>query len=237
MSELRTRRPAVFRYDDPAVVATLPAIVAAGRSAEPAGAAAPPAVGRDVLDRGVRARGARDGPRRRQPDRGPREPRRLARRPRRRHGGLAAVALLVIVAREVIALARLSEIESLHKRAVEILASDERTAGRALVRDLLALTQADAAPRAVARAPRGPSRRHHRRRRPHPARRARADGAARRGGAPAGVRRREARLGGHRSEPARRNRRVLRPHHRARPGAQARAALRRPARGRSASSR
>ena len=27
MSELRTRRPAVFRYDDPAVLATVPAVV------------------------------------------------------------------------------------------------------------------------------------------------------------------------------------------------------------------
>jgi putative membrane protein len=55
--------------------------------------------------------------------------------------GVAAVALLVIVAREVIALARLAEIESLHKRAVQILSSDERTAGRALVRNLLSLTR------------------------------------------------------------------------------------------------
>jgi putative membrane protein len=55
--------------------------------------------------------------------------------------GLAAVALLVIVVREMIALARLSEIESLHTRAVEILANDERTPGRALVRDLLSLTK------------------------------------------------------------------------------------------------
>ena len=53
----------------------------------------------------------------------------------------AGVALFAIVAREVIALARLGAIESLHKRAVEILASDDRAAGRALVRDLVALTK------------------------------------------------------------------------------------------------
>src|ERR1700760_985824 len=54
---------------------------------------------------------------------------------------LAGIALIVIVAREIVALLRPAEIESLHKRAVEILASDERTAGRSLVRELLGLTR------------------------------------------------------------------------------------------------
>ncbi len=54
---------------------------------------------------------------------------------------VAGVALLAILAREAVGLARLGAIESLHARAVAILASDEHTAGRALVRDLLTLTK------------------------------------------------------------------------------------------------
>src|SRR5271170_2975187 len=35
MSELRTRRPAVFRYDDPAVVAAVPAVVPPAEAPSP----------------------------------------------------------------------------------------------------------------------------------------------------------------------------------------------------------
>ena len=136
MSELRTRRPAVFRYDDPAVVAAVPAVV------PPAEVPSPPepqrrrpwvamfwfgAFGLAVLATALAVVNLIED---------------LASRAAWLGGvgvvmaALAAVALAVIVAREVIALARLSEIESLHKRAVEILSNDERTAGRRLVRDL-----------------------------------------------------------------------------------------------------
>jgi putative membrane protein len=141
MSELRTRRPAVFRYDDPAVVATVPAVV------PPAEVPSPPepqrrrpwvamfwtgAFGLAVLATALAVVNLIED---------------LTSRAAWLGGlgvvmaALAAVALIVIVARELIALARLSEIESLHKRAVEILSNDERTAGRRLVRDLLALTK------------------------------------------------------------------------------------------------
>ena len=53
----------------------------------------------------------------------------------------AAVALLVMVTREVLGLARLAAIDALRERAAAILVSDDRTAGRALGRDLVALTK------------------------------------------------------------------------------------------------
>jgi putative membrane protein len=49
----------------------------------------------------------------------------------------AALALAVITAREVRALMRLAEIESLHRRAAAVLLSDGRTESRAILRDLL----------------------------------------------------------------------------------------------------
>ncbi len=52
----------------------------------------------------------------------------------------AAVALLAIVTREALGLARLAAIDSLRQRAAAILVSDDRKAGRALGRDLIALT-------------------------------------------------------------------------------------------------
>jgi putative membrane protein len=52
----------------------------------------------------------------------------------------AAVALLAIVTREALGLARLATIDSLRQRAAAILVSDDRKAGRALGRDLIALT-------------------------------------------------------------------------------------------------
>jgi putative membrane protein len=55
--------------------------------------------------------------------------------------GVAVVALLAIVTREVLGLARLTTIDTLRKRAATILVSDDRTAGRALGRDLVALTK------------------------------------------------------------------------------------------------
>jgi putative membrane protein len=50
---------------------------------------------------------------------------------------LAALALVVIVAREAFSLARLATIEKLHRRAADALLSDDRTASRAIVQDLL----------------------------------------------------------------------------------------------------
>ncbi|HEY8337855.1 MAG TPA: TIGR01620 family protein [Tardiphaga sp.] len=52
---------------------------------------------------------------------------------------LAAIALVVIIAREAMGLMRLATIESLHLRALDVLASDDRTASRAVVHDLLKL--------------------------------------------------------------------------------------------------
>jgi len=51
----------------------------------------------------------------------------------------AALALAVIIGREVFGLARLATIEKLHQRATEVLASDDRAASRAVVGDLLKL--------------------------------------------------------------------------------------------------
>jgi putative membrane protein len=50
---------------------------------------------------------------------------------------LAALALVVIVAREAFSLARLAAIEKLHRRAAEALLSDDRAASRTIVQDLL----------------------------------------------------------------------------------------------------
>jgi putative membrane protein len=51
----------------------------------------------------------------------------------------AALALAVVVGREVFGLARLAAIEKLHQRATEVLLSDDRAASRAVVDDLLKL--------------------------------------------------------------------------------------------------
>src|SRR5712671_661393 len=53
---------------------------------------------------------------------------------------VAVVALVAIVTREVLGLARLAAIETLRQRAAAVLVSDDRAAGRALGRDLVALT-------------------------------------------------------------------------------------------------
>ena len=50
---------------------------------------------------------------------------------------LAVVALIVVIARETLGLLRLATVERLHTRAAEILINDDRTAGRAVVRELL----------------------------------------------------------------------------------------------------
>ena len=55
---------------------------------------------------------------------------------------VATVALLAIILREAAALWRLTGIEKLHARALETLASDDRMAGRAVARDVLALARA-----------------------------------------------------------------------------------------------
>jgi putative membrane protein len=52
----------------------------------------------------------------------------------------ATVALLAIATREALGLARLAAIDTLRQRAAAILVSDDREAGRALGRDLIALT-------------------------------------------------------------------------------------------------
>jgi putative membrane protein len=54
---------------------------------------------------------------------------------------IAAASLLVILTREALGLARLAAIDTLRDRAAAILESDDRTAGRALGRDLIALTK------------------------------------------------------------------------------------------------
>lgn len=55
---------------------------------------------------------------------------------------LAALALLVISARELWSIFRLAKIEKLQKRAVEVLGSDDRSEGKAVVGELIALTRA-----------------------------------------------------------------------------------------------
>jgi len=54
---------------------------------------------------------------------------------------IAVAALLVILTREALGLARLAAIEAMRDRAGAILISDDRAAGRALSRDLIALTR------------------------------------------------------------------------------------------------
>jgi len=54
---------------------------------------------------------------------------------------LAGLALLVLILREVIGLARLATVESLRSRAQAIIDSDDRERGRALVADMIALTR------------------------------------------------------------------------------------------------
>ncbi|BAT59717.1 hypothetical protein GJW-30_1_02250 [Variibacter gotjawalensis] len=54
---------------------------------------------------------------------------------------VAAFALLVIVVRESIGLMRLAAVETLRERAVAILASDDRDAGRSLIGDLIAFAR------------------------------------------------------------------------------------------------
>ena len=51
----------------------------------------------------------------------------------------AALALVIVVAREALGLARLATIEKLHLRASAVLASDDRAESRAIVQDLLGL--------------------------------------------------------------------------------------------------
>ena len=52
---------------------------------------------------------------------------------------VAALALVVIVAREAFSLARLATIEKLHRRAINALVSDDRTESRAILQELLRL--------------------------------------------------------------------------------------------------
>jgi putative membrane protein len=54
---------------------------------------------------------------------------------------IAGLALLVLILREVIGLARLATVEALQRRAADIIVSDDRDSGRALVGDMLSLTR------------------------------------------------------------------------------------------------
>ena len=54
---------------------------------------------------------------------------------------IAVFALLAIITRETLGLARLAAIDTMRDRAAAILRSDDRAAGRALGRDLIALTR------------------------------------------------------------------------------------------------
>ncbi|MDB5517336.1 MAG: hypothetical protein JWQ17_4094 [Tardiphaga sp.] len=52
---------------------------------------------------------------------------------------LVVLAMLVIVTRETLSLARLATIEKLHRRAIDVLQSDDRSESRAILQDLLKL--------------------------------------------------------------------------------------------------
>jgi putative membrane protein len=56
---------------------------------------------------------------------------------------IAAVALLGILAREAIGLARLAAVEKLHGRAEQVIATDDREAARVLVRELIGVVSAE----------------------------------------------------------------------------------------------
>ena len=54
---------------------------------------------------------------------------------------VAGLALLAVVTREIVGLARLATVEALRERATTILASDDRDGGRTLVADMLSLSK------------------------------------------------------------------------------------------------
>jgi putative membrane protein len=54
---------------------------------------------------------------------------------------LAGLALLVVMLREIIGLARLATVDSLRQRALAVIESDDRDGGRALIDDMLSLTR------------------------------------------------------------------------------------------------
>jgi putative membrane protein len=54
---------------------------------------------------------------------------------------LAGLALLVVMLREIIGLARLATVESLRQRALAVIETDNRDRGRALIADVLSLTR------------------------------------------------------------------------------------------------
>jgi putative membrane protein len=54
---------------------------------------------------------------------------------------LAGLALLVVMLREIIGIARFATVESLRQRALSIIESDDRDGGRALMADMLSLTR------------------------------------------------------------------------------------------------
>jgi putative membrane protein len=54
---------------------------------------------------------------------------------------LAGLALLVVMLREIVGLARLATVEALRHRALAVIESDDRDGGRALIADMLSLTR------------------------------------------------------------------------------------------------
>ena len=54
---------------------------------------------------------------------------------------LAGLALLVVIVREIVGVARLATVEHLRQRALAIIESDDRNGGRALLADMLSLTK------------------------------------------------------------------------------------------------
>ena len=54
---------------------------------------------------------------------------------------VAGLALLVVMLREIVGLARLATVEALRQRALAVIESDDRDRGRALVADMLSLTK------------------------------------------------------------------------------------------------
>jgi putative membrane protein len=149
----RARKPAIFRLDDPGIVVTPsgePRSIAVGDSpaadVEPLPAAPPPsrrrvpwaglfwgsAAGLVLLATGLGIANLIED---------------LLNRAAWLGGigavlaAVAIVALVAIVTREALGLARLAAIDTLRRRAAAVLVSDDRAAGRALGRDLIALTR------------------------------------------------------------------------------------------------
>ncbi len=86
---------------------------------------------------------------------------------------IAALSLIVILARELLALARLASVEKIRKRALDAIARDDPKAARAVVDELSLFVAGQAGDRGRPPRARRPARRDHRRRQSGPARRGR----------------------------------------------------------------